>query len=941
MSRPRHLILVALLSVLGLLTTPGVIAAELGPMVSTSATSGNGLLRTETLIDSPSRGRFHPSRVIVRFRKGAASFLPGSGKQTPLSVARETHLVVNPPGLDVRAAIARYRLNPNVIYAEPDFTVEALGVTPNDILYAQQWDLAKIAAPAAWDMKTDSADTVVAVIDTGIDYTHEDLIANLYSDGANPAVRGYTCMNGSCVAGGSDDHGHGTHVAGTIGAATHNGLGMAGINWSARMLSMKFLGANGSGQISDAILAFQQLLALRQAGVNIRVINNSWGGGGYSQALKDAMAAVETAGILNVCAAGNSGVNADMSPMYPAAYDNRGILSVLATDANDAAASFTNYGISSVDIAAPGVNTLSTVPKGSCSLCDASGYKGLSGTSMAAPHVAGSAVAVFSADPGLTPAQARDAFLDPASYDAPTNANARLTSSGGRLNHFRVLTNAPNFVGRANLNQFPTVTVGPDAFVAPGTPGIAFTQQALDPDGDTLRSLVGRGPVSAWTAWLFGWRANQLFPTTVPFPAPTVERVAAMPYDTAVSDNRGGGASGRNWAVVTPTAPTGQAPTLTLTVPETGLVGTPVTIGVTASDPNGGSIAWDINASGQGGSSGVCCYTGSSVSMTFNSEGTYRITSQAIDPQLNTSATAGGLISIGATPSGKPPTAAITLDKLSGAVPLSVNVSAVGSSDSDGTLATYFFDCGVGFASGIKIPNSTCTFTNPGTYWVRVLVLDDTNKMGVASAYVVATPPPPASDTVAPRVSFVSPVAGATLMTPTTLQVSASDNVGVTAVDYYLGSQTESSRLATVSSGGLFDWTFDPALYPAGSHQLIAIARDAAGNQSAAASLSITTAQLVKPAIALSPSGIVSLSRNKTRTFTASLTNTPSHGLQRVTFEVHNGTTAVTPVTTDSASPFTYNYTYSKISGTYTLTATPYDSQGNAGLPVKVTVRVR
>ena len=163
------------------------------------------------------------------------------------------------------------------------------------------------------------------------------------------------------------------------------------------------------------------LFRSKLGGVNIRVTNNSWGGGGFSQALKDAMAALEVTpgapGTLDVCAAGNSGVNADFSPMYPAAYDNRGIVSVLASDANDLGASFTNYGLASVDLAAPGVSIYSTEATGTCSLCDPSGYRTLSGTSMASPHVAGVAAAMLSAHPGLTAAQARDALLRPESYE--------------------------------------------------------------------------------------------------------------------------------------------------------------------------------------------------------------------------------------------------------------------------------------------------------------------------------------------------------------------------------------------------------------------------------------------------------------------------------------------------------------------------------------------
>ena len=229
-------------------------------------------------------------RVIVRFRAGT-SFLPGSGQARALAAGANVHLVDNPPGLSTAAAIARYRANPNVVYAEPDYTVSAIAL-PNDYNATLQWDMAKIAAPTAWDTHTDSSAVVVAVVDTGVMYDHPDLAANAWSNG-DGTIHGYTCMNGTCTAGGYDDHGHGTHVAGTIGAVGNNGVGMAGINWKVRILPVKFLNSSGSGSISDAVLGFDLLRQLKLAGENIRVTNNSWGGGGYSQSLKDAMLALE------------------------------------------------------------------------------------------------------------------------------------------------------------------------------------------------------------------------------------------------------------------------------------------------------------------------------------------------------------------------------------------------------------------------------------------------------------------------------------------------------------------------------------------------------------------------------------------------------------------------------------------------------------------------
>ena len=269
-------------------TLPGASAVEPPPAASFQVSISGGTAGvTFTGGDLPT---YAGDRVIVRFRHGT-SFLPGSGRSVPLMATSNVHLVRTPAGLTVAEAVARYRTNPNVVYAEPDLVVRTVA-TPNDYSAGTQWDLAKISAPAAWDVTTGSADVVVAVVDTGIAFSHPDLAANLWSDPSNPATHGFTCMNGACVAGGLDDHGHGTHVAGTIGAATNNGTGIAGINWNVRLLAVKFLNSGGSGQISDAVLGFQKLLALKQAGVNVRVTNNSWGGGGYSQALRDAMAAL-------------------------------------------------------------------------------------------------------------------------------------------------------------------------------------------------------------------------------------------------------------------------------------------------------------------------------------------------------------------------------------------------------------------------------------------------------------------------------------------------------------------------------------------------------------------------------------------------------------------------------------------------------------------------
>jgi thermitase len=688
-----------------------------------------------TTTAGPSGPAFHPSRVLVRFRNGAQrEFLPGSPSASDFPGDRNLHLVQNPPGISVAEAVARYRANPNVLYAEPDYIVHT-DVSPNDPLWNQQWDMTKISAPTAWDTQTDSSNAVVAVIDTGIDFTHPDLQGNLWTN--TDGSHGFNCIKGKCAKGGADDFGHGTHVAGTIGAVANNGIGMAGINWSVQLMSLKFLDSNGSGSTSDAVLAFDQVTALKKQGVNVRLTSNSWGGDGFSQSLKDAMTRGEDAGILHVCAAGNSSQNADSNPMYPAAYDNRGIISVLASDQNDVGATFTNYGLASVDIAAPGVSTLSTVPTGACTLCDPSGYKLLSGTSMATPHVTGVLAALFHQNPALKASEARDVVLNPRSYDTLSDAKAKSTSTGGRLNFAKALANPLLFA--PVLNNFPTVTTGPDVFASGGSQ-VNLTATATDPDNDSLRTAWSPA-ASRRTQWLFGWMLSLIFPSLNTFAAPSIARTATVPYDVSVADGRGGGARANSseYATVLPVLSPGQ-PTGSLTVsPTDAPVGSTITVRFPVKTSKNGQVGWDLWIGQQYATSGTCCFTGTSATFTLSTAGVYRIGTQAIDQQLNLSARQSAVVRIGGA-TGEPPIASATLDKLSGPIPLTVNIDMSASVDPDGSIKYYYFGCGDGTLTGSRSPNMSCSFSKPGPYWIMLMVQDNSGYSDFISAYVVATP---------------------------------------------------------------------------------------------------------------------------------------------------------------------------------------------------------
>jgi subtilisin family serine protease len=323
------------------------------------------------------------------------------------------------------------------ITVEPNFVVRALA-EPNDPLFPSLWGMQAIHAPQAWDVTVGSNASVVAVIDTGIDYNHPDLVRNIWSAPAPFTVtiggasitcaagtHGFNAIDRTCDP--MDDHNHGTHVAGTIGADGNNGIGVAGVNHFTSIMGLKFLDSSGSGTVADAVDAIEFAIQAKQAfsgtgAANVRVLSNSWGGGDFSQALLDEINAANAQNMLFVAAAGNNGLPNDVIPLYPASYSTPNMIAVAATTSSDTKASFSNYGANSVHLGAPGVDILSTVRAG--------GYASFSGTSMATPHVSGAAALVLSYCVADT-AQLKATLLD--SVDAVAGL-AGATITGGRLN---------------------------------------------------------------------------------------------------------------------------------------------------------------------------------------------------------------------------------------------------------------------------------------------------------------------------------------------------------------------------------------------------------------------------------------------------------------------------------------------------------------------------
>lgn len=364
----------------------------------------------------------------------------------------------------LREAILSARESADVVYAEPNYVyytqtnneknipmppskggkggpdykdAPAMPVPPVvDPDVAKMYGLTKIGAQQAWQITGGSAKVLVADIDTGIDYNHEDLINNLWRNPAEIAGDGIDNDGNGYIddvvgwdfrdkdARPFDDNSHGTHTAGTIAATGGNGIGISGVAQQASVMALRFLGGSeGSGSLEDAIKAIDYA-----TNNGATIMSNSWGGGGYSQAMFDAISRANDKGILFIAAAGNSGSDNDKKAQYPANYKLPNVLTIAATDSADKLASFSCFGATTVHMAAPGVKILSTVPGDK--------YNSLSGTSMATPHVTGAAVLLKSVYPNMKARELKAALLE--SVEKLPNLSGKVTT-GGRLNISRAL----------------------------------------------------------------------------------------------------------------------------------------------------------------------------------------------------------------------------------------------------------------------------------------------------------------------------------------------------------------------------------------------------------------------------------------------------------------------------------------------------------------------
>ena len=453
-----------------------------------------------------------PGELIVKFRSGVPAAQKSAlvrGRQVrSFRLIGAEHWKLE-GDKSVAATVAALMADPRVEYAEPNYLLYKLD-TPNDALFGELWGLhntgqtiggvtgipgADIDAVKAWDIATGSSSVVVAVIDTGIETTHPDLAANIWTNPGEIAgngldddgngfiddLHGWDFLYGDNDP--MDDNSHGTHCAGTIGAVAGNGIGVAGVAWNVRLMALKFQGADGTGSTTDAISCIEYATLM-----GVDVMNNSWGNTAYSAALKAAIQAANAADIFFVAAAGNDGADNDAVPVYPCNYDVANVISVMATDNRDRPADdsawATNHGASTVDIAAPGLRIWSTIRNNS--------YMYLSGTSMAAPHVTGALALLRSRFPDMSVAQGRFLLLNVGNDPLPSLTG--LCASGARLNLRRLI---------ADPNTTPPATVTDLAVAAVASNWLTLTWTAPGDDGTVVGYEIrsAGSPIADQAAW--------------------------------------------------------------------------------------------------------------------------------------------------------------------------------------------------------------------------------------------------------------------------------------------------------------------------------------------------------------------------------------------------------------------------------------------------------
>lgn len=445
----------------------------------------------QSIISQMDKAKYKEGEVLVKFKSGVVTTLSlkahgsvGASVIKKLALVNVDHVRL-PQGVSVKNAIISYMQDPNVEYAEPNYILSLSAIVPNDLYFGQQWALRNIGqfasgtagtdmkVPEAWDLTKESNSVIIAVLDTGIDFTHPDLLDNVIS--------GWNFLSSDSNT--MDVDGHGTHVAGIIGAVGNNSIGVSGLMWRVKLLPVKVCIMEGCP--IDAIVSGISYAIAQGA----KAMNASFGtfpGAPSPSTLFDAINAANSAGVLVVASAGNEENNNDVAPVYPASYNLPNVISVAASDQNDIKPTFSNFG-GSVHVAAPGVYILSTVPPGvTFSLCSGSPYAGYdfcTGTSMAAPHVTGLAGLLYSYYDGIhntlfTYSQIRSTILK---YVDVLPSLSGLIQTSGRVNAYKAVA---SIAIPTNLTATAT---------SPTQISVTWSDKAAGESGYKLERKIGSG----------------------------------------------------------------------------------------------------------------------------------------------------------------------------------------------------------------------------------------------------------------------------------------------------------------------------------------------------------------------------------------------------------------------------------------------------------------
>jgi len=705
-----------------------------------------------------------------------------------LATLRAWEKVTFSPGSDLFQLISLLSQNPAVEVVQPDYILRTSRI-PDDPDLDRIWAMLNINAPLAWDLTTGSKNILVAVIDSGVLHTHPDLKNNMWINPGEIAdngldddnndyvddVFGYDFLNSDSNP--TDDLGHGTHVAGTIGAVGNNNVGVVGVNWNVSIMALKFIGPNG-GFTSGAILAIEYAIAN-----GAKIINASWGGAGFSTAMSNAITAANAAGVLFVAAAGNGdpnlppgsgpGVDNDRIAIYPANFPHTNIISVASIDNISSTnnyniiSSFSNFGLTTVDLGAPGRGILSTWNNGA--------YITTRGTSMAAPHVTGAAALLWSAAPNLTHLEIKDLLLQ---NTKPNIDLASTTTSGGQLNVWNALQ---------QLDTIPPEAINSLTSSAVDTNSISLSWTAVGDDGMS-------GQVSSYDLRFSTLALNaDNFSTATPVPGvlPTMPSNSLETFTvTNLIDN-----TNYNFAIVAVDDVGNRSPLSNIVSATTDRInllpianhggpyqGNPNTAvrfdGAASSDPEGNTLtySWDFGDGTTG--------SGATPSHTFTTAGVYTVSLTVNDLLLDS-------ISVTTTAS------IANRDPISdpggpytGVLGQPIIFDGSGSSDPDGAVLSYSWDFGDG--STATGSNPSHSYLTAGSFNVQLTVDDGFAPSTTVSTIAVITEP-----------INTPPSISQTTSTPSTILDTATSSLSVTVTDQE--NDTLTYLWSVTNNGGTFD----------------------------------------------------------------------------------------------------------------------------------------